>query len=159
MTTTVKQNWMSKCMGETSLRHQLVEVTLAWEATFGNAPSITTVLSEHDAAMLLGCPIVDYSTSMKTATAVQRGHDFVYQGLRYQVKGNRPSGKKGSTVTWVSKPRNYNWDRLVWILYNPAYKVQEAWLWEVGDYKARFDAIQRLGPAHMRLGHPLVPVS
>lgn len=137
------------------LRRQLVEITLTWERAFGNAPSITSALSEHDAAVLLGCPLADYSTSMRAATAVQRGYDFVYRGLRYQVKGNRPSGKKGSAVTWVPKPRNYDWDRLVWILYNPGYEVQEAWLWEVEDYKLRFDAIQRLGPAHMRLGKPL----
>ena len=140
------------------LRRQLVETTLAWERAFGNAPSITSALSEHDAAVLLGCPLADYSASMRTATAVQRGHDFIYQGLRYQVKGNRPSGKKGSKVTKVPPCRNYDWDRLIWILYNPAYEVQEAWLWEVQDYRQRFEGIQRLGPAHMRLGHPLVPV-
>lgn len=58
-------------------------------------------------------------------------------------------------MTWVPKPRNYDWERLIWILYNPAYEVQEAWLWEVEAYKLRFDEVQRLGPAHMRLGKPL----
>ncbi|HFF6201605.1 hypothetical protein J3A72_003659 [Stenotrophomonas sp. PvP093] len=141
------------------LRQQLVETALAWEKAFGNAPSITSALSEHDAAVLLGCPLADYSVSMRAATAVQRGYDFLYQGLRYQVKGNRPNGKKGSAVTWVPKPTNYEWDRLIWVLYNRLYEVQEAWLWEKQDYWLRFEGIQRLGPAHMRLGHPLVPTS
>lgn len=36
------------------LRQQIVDAALAWEARFGNAPQITTVLSEYDAAMLVG---------------------------------------------------------------------------------------------------------
>ncbi|MEA9761798.1 MULTISPECIES: hypothetical protein [Xanthomonas] len=139
-----------------NLRQQLVEVSLAWEAAFGNAPAITSALSEYDAAALLGCSLADYSACMRDATAIQRGHDFVYQGLRYQVKGNRPSGKRGSTVTRVPKPSNYEWDRLIWVLYNPRYEMQEAWLWEVEDYRQRFDAISRLGPGHMRMGHSLI---
>lgn len=43
----------------------------------------------------------------------------------------------------------------MWIPYNPAHEVQEAWLWEVDRYNVRFVAIQRLGPADMRLGYPL----
>ncbi len=92
---------------------------------------------------------------MQTATAVQHVYDFIFQGLRYQVKGSRPTGKKGSTVTWVPKPSNYELDRLIWGLYSRLYEVQKAWLWKVQDYRQRFEAIQRLGPAHMRLGLPV----
>lgn len=138
------------------LRQQLVEASLAWESAFGNAPAITSVLSEYDAAVLLGCSLADYSACMRGATAVQRGHDFVYQGLRYQVKGNRPSGKRGSRVTMVPKPKKYAWDRLIWVLYNPRYELQEAWLWEVEDYRQRFEAISRLRPGHMRQGNSLL---
>lgn len=142
-----------------NLRQQLVDAALSWEAAFGNAPSITSVLSEYDAAVLLGCSLADYSACMRGATAVQRGHDFVYKGLRYQVKGNRPSGKRGSKVTRVPKPSNYEWDRLIWVLYNPRYEMQEAWLWEVGDYRQRFESVPRLGPGHMRRGHSLLATS
>ena len=50
-------------------------------------------------------------------TAVTRGTDFCCNGLRYQIKACRPSGKPGSFITWVPKATNYEWDRLVWLLY------------------------------------------
>ena len=64
------------------LRDQLVQVALAWERAFGNAPLITTVLSEYDAA--------NSSVARLRPTqqrAVQKGHDFIFNGARYQVKG------------------------------------------------------------------------
>lgn len=64
------------------LREKLVEATLAWERAFGNAPLITTVLSEYDAARLIGCSTEYYSCVMQGATAVQKGHDFVFNGVR-----------------------------------------------------------------------------
>jgi|UniRef100_C5CL01 hypothetical protein len=137
------------------LRQQLVQTALKWEQAFGNAPSITSTLSEYDAAMLLGLTPEQYSECMYGATAVQKGYDFVFQGKRYQVKGNRPSGKPGSFVTWVSKATNYEWDFLVWILYDSRYEVQEAWLWEVSEYMAQFDPIKRLSPVHYRRGKRL----
>lgn len=66
---------------------------------------------------------------MQGKTVVQRGHDFVFNGARYQVKANRPSGKPGSTVTLVSKVKNYDWDFLVWVHYDRLYEIQEAWQW------------------------------
>lgn len=137
------------------LRQQLVETALAWERVFSNAPSITSALSELDAALLLGCSLEQYSTCMKGSTAVQKGQDFILKGARYQVKGNRPSGKRGSFVTWVPKAKNYDWDFLVWILYNPGYEIQEAWQWDVASYKAAFHSIKRLSPAHYRAGKRL----
>lgn len=89
---------------------------------------------------------------MQGSTAVQKGHDFVFEGARYQVKGNRPSGKPGSVVTWVPKAKNYDWDHLIWILYDSRYRVQEAWQWDVDAYRKTFDAITRLSPAHLRCG-------
>lgn len=134
------------------LRQQLVRTALRWEQLYGNSPGITCALSEYDAAMLVGCSAPDYAAAMQGMTSVQRGYDFRWRGQRYQVKGNRPSGKRGSAVTWVPKASNYEWDQLVWVLYNPAYDVEEAWLWDVGAYRARFDAVKRLSPSHMRLG-------
>ena len=134
------------------LRQKLVDTSIEWERSFGNAPSITCVLSEFDAAHLIGCPIELYSSSMQGFTSVQRGYDFKFNNLRYQVKGNRPSGKRGSFVTLVPKAKNYEWDFLIWILYNPKYEIQEAWLWEVSAYKANFDNINRLSPSHYRQG-------
>ena len=137
------------------VREQLVTATLSWERAFGNAPLITTVLSEYDAARLIGCSLEDYSNSMQGSSAVQKGHDFVFNGSRYQVKGNRPSGKRGSFVTWVPKATNYHWDHLIWILYNPQYEIQEAWQWDVAAYVDAFDSVKRLSPAHLRLGKQL----
>ena len=137
------------------LREQLVKVALAWEHAFGNAPQITTVLSEYDAARLIGCSPEAYSDIMRGSSAVQKGHDFIFNGLRYQVKGNRPSGKPGSFVTWIPKATNYHWDYLIWVLYNSQYQIQEAWQWEVATYVDAFNTVKRLSPAHLRLGKQL----
>jgi len=134
------------------LRSRLVEVALDWERTFGNAPSITSTISELDAAVLVGFSIEEYSAHMQGKTAVQKGHDFVFGGLRYQVKANRPSGKKGSKVTLVSKAKNYDWDVLIWLLYDRNYQMQEAWLWDVATYREEFEKMKNLRPAHMRHG-------
>jgi len=134
------------------LRDRLVEITLAWERAFGNAPHITGAISELDGALLVGMSAEEYSACMQGSTAVQRGHDFVYKGLRYQVKATRASGKPGSFITWVPKASNYEWDYLVWIRYNPLYEIEEAWLWQVNPYREAFDQIKRLSPAHHRNG-------
>ena len=139
------------------LRNELIETALRWERKFGNAPSITTVLSEYDAAMLVGMSEDDYAKAMIGATTVQKGYDFKFNGQRYQVKGNRPSGKHGSNVTWVPKATNYDWDHLIWILYDPAYIVVEAWQWDVTGYQSQFHEVKRLSPSHHRLGKCLSP--
>lgn len=138
-----------------SLRKRLVETVLAWEKAFGNAPSITSALSELDAAQLIGCSLEEYSAAMQGMTSVQKGFDFKFNGTRYQVKGNRPSGKPGSFVTWVPKATNYEWDYLIWVLYNSRYEIQEAWLWEVSEYQSAFNSVKRLSPAHYRQGKKL----
>jgi hypothetical protein len=137
------------------LRENLVAASLAWEAAFGNAPHITAVVSELDAALLMGMSTTEYALAMQGSTAVRRGYDFVLNNLRYQVKANRPSGKPGSFVTLVPKVSNYEWDALIWILYDREYVMQEAWLWEMDAYKDAFDAVKRLGPAHYRRGKAL----
>jgi hypothetical protein len=126
---------------------------------YGVAPAITSALSEYDAAALVGCPETDYCVGAALRTAVSKGHDFVFTGKRYQVKGNRPSGKAGSPVTLVSKAKNFEWDFLVWVLYDTQYNVVEAWQWEVADYRKRFEFEKRLSPAHMRQGTRLYPVA
>jgi len=138
------------------LRQRLVTTALDWEIAFGNAPSITSVLSEYDAAILVGCSPEDYSFSMRGATAVQKGYDFKKGAVRYQVKANRPSGKPGSFVTLVAKATNYDWDFLIWVLYNPKYEIQEAWQWDVAAYKEAFDSIKTLRPKHYRMGKRLM---
>ena len=136
----------------TSLRTRLIETALLWQARYGVAPSITSAISELDAALLVGMTEDDYSSQAQSQTAVQRGHDFVFSGIRYQVKANRPSGRPGSKVTLVPKAKSYAWDRLVWILYDREYEIQEAWLWEVDNYKSHFGSVNRLSPADYRLG-------
>ena len=137
------------------LRYKLVEIALQWQERYGVAPSITSTISEYDAAMLVGMSENDYSAYMKDKTAVNKGSDFVFNNTRYQVKANRPSGKKGSFVTMVPKAANYEWDRLIWILYDKNYVIQEAWEWGVEEYKDAFDAIKRLSPDHYRKGRCL----
>ena len=134
------------------LRDELVKIALQWQERYGVAPSITSTISEYDAAMLVGMSENEYSDYMKDKTAVIKGSDFVFKNTRYQVKANRPSGKKGSFVTIVPKAANYEWDRLIWILYDKNYVIQEAWEWEVEEYKDAFDAIKRLSPDHYRKG-------
>jgi hypothetical protein len=137
------------------LRDELVKIALQWQERYGVAPSITSTISEYDAAMLVGMSENEYSDYMKDKTAVIKGSDFVFKNTRYQVKANRPSGKKGSFVTIVPKAANYEWDRLIWILYDKNYVIQEAWEWEVEEYKDAFDAIKRLSPDHYRKGRCL----
>ena len=137
------------------LRDELVKIALQWQERYGVAPSITSTISEYDAAMLVGMSENEYSDYMKDKTAVIKGSDFVFKNTRYQVKANRPSGKKGSFVTIVPKAANYEWDRLIWILYDKNYVIQEAWEWEVEEYKYAFDAIKRLSPDHYRKGRCL----
>lgn len=137
------------------LRTKLIKVALEWQEKYGVAPQITTPLSEYDAAMLIGMPEQEYSEYMQEITAVNRGSDFIYKNIRYQVKGNRPSGKPGSKVTMVPKATNYDWDKLIWVLYDKNYIIQEAWLWDVEEYKQKFHSIKRLSPSHYREGKQL----
>ncbi len=134
------------------LRQRLVSVALEWESAFVNAPSITTAISEYDAAMLLGLSEAEYSRAMHGSTSVQRGFDFKHLGIRYQVKGTRPSGKPGSKITKVPSALNYDWDQLVWVSYNPKFEIQEAWQWDVDTYKSEFENVKRISPSHMRKG-------
>ena len=132
-----------------------MEVALDWKRAFGVAPGITSSLSEFDAALLTGHTPASFGQSMQGVTAVRKGVDFCRGGIRYQVKGNRPSGKRGSTVTKVGKAKNYEWDRLIWVRYDPQYVVQEAWEWLVNKYRCEFDAHSRLSPSDMRRGRQL----
>lgn len=134
------------------LRDRLIATALDWESAFCNAPLITPNVSELDAALLIGLSTENYAQCVKGTTAVTKGADFVWQGVRYQVKGNRPSGKPGSKVTWVPKARNYDWDELIWILYDPHFVIQEAWMWEMQRYKEAFDNKKRLSPVDLRMG-------
>lgn len=134
------------------LRDKLVEIALQWQEKFGVAPQITTVVSEYDAAMLVGMPEREYSEYMQDKTAVNKGSDFVFNHKRYQIKANRPSGKPGSFVTRCPKASNYEWDKLIWILYDKYYIMLEAWEWDVIDYKPAFDCKKRISPDDYRKG-------
>lgn len=68
------------------LRDKLVEIALQWQSKYGVAPQITSVISEFDAAMLVGMSESDYSDYMQDKTAVSKGADFVFNHQRYQEK-------------------------------------------------------------------------
>ena len=137
-------------MPNKGLRKRLVSLALEWEASYGIAPAITSALSEYDAAMLMGLTDSDFRQAVGGASAVRKGYDFKWNGIRYQVKANRPSGKPGSTVTKVGKANNYDFDVLIWILYDSTYAIQEAWSLEVECYKSNFHDLLHLRPDHMR---------
>jgi hypothetical protein len=138
------------------LRSELVRVALPWERLYGVAPSITSALSEFDAAVLLACSNSEYREIRRGMTAVTKGYDLRFRGKRYQIKANRPSGKRGSVVTLVSKPRNYEWDYLMWILYDREYNIREAWLHEVSRFRSKLGALERLRPVHLRTGRNII---
>ncbi len=146
-------------IGDADLRARLVQVALEWERAFGVAPQITNAVSEYDAALLIGHSAESYGADCVGRTAVTRGADFLCEGLRYQVKANRPSGKPGSPVTKVSKASNYDWDRLLWLLYDRYYVLQEAWEWTVTDYRTAFDTQAHVRPPDMRRGRQLYSVT
>ena len=52
------------------MRDKLVKLALNWQNKFGVAPSITSAISEYDAAMLVGMTVNQYSKSMINRTAV-----------------------------------------------------------------------------------------
>jgi hypothetical protein len=132
------------------LRRRLVEIALQWQECFGVAPAITRVVSELDAARLVGMPDEEYCAGGADRTSVTKGYDFKFSDFRYQVKANRPSGKPGSPVTLVARAHNYDWDKLIWILYDRKYELQEAWEWNVDDYRKAFESRPRLGPKDMQ---------
>jgi hypothetical protein len=140
-----------------TLRSRLVSVAREWQEAFGNAPAITAAISELDAALLLGMTEAEFGDACRDISAVNRGYDFVWRQTRYQVKANRPSGRQGSPVTLVAKARNFEWDELIWVLYDPEYCVQEAWRWQVDRYRAEIEPLDRVSPGHMRTGEKLFP--
>lgn len=142
-----------------TLRNKLVDIALQWQENFGVAPSITSAISEYDAALLVGMTESEYSEYMKDKTAVNKGSDFVFNDQRYQIKANRPSGKPGSKVTIVAKAANYLWDKLIWILYDKQYIMQEAWEWDVDKYKLEFDHKSRISPNDYRKGKCLYKIT
>lgn len=138
-----------------NLRSQLVDIALRWQKKFGVAPAITSAISEYDAAMILGMKESEYSDYMEDKTAVAKGHDFIYNGRKYQIKAHRPSGKPGSKISNVGKAKNYEWDVLIWIRYNVEYEVEEAWTWDRQPYIENFASQKRISPVDMRRGRKL----
>jgi hypothetical protein len=139
------------------IRNRLVAIALEWQKRFGMAPRITSAISELDAAGLVGMKLKDYQDQCQSTGAVQRGHDFTHAGCKYQVKANRPSGRRNSTVRLVAKAKNFEWKKLIWILYDKGYVMQEAWEWKVRHYRAVFKARKYLHPADMRKGRKIYP--
>lgn len=138
------------------LRNHLVDVALKCQQRYGVAPAVTSAVSEYDAAMILGMTEEKYSSYMQDKTAVAKGHDFVFKGIRYQIKAHRPSGKPGSRITNAGKARNYEWDVLVWIRYDVNYTIKEAWAWDREAYIKAFDSKARISPEDMRRGKKIV---
>lgn len=135
---------------DNQLRELLVQISLEWEKRFAVAPRITDSIAEYDAAKLVGTSLRIGKGRKESDTAVTKGVDFRKGSIFYQVKSNRPSGKPGSRVTLVGKPSNYNWEKLVWILYNRQYKIEEAWEFLCNKYKKLFESKKRISRVVMR---------
>ena len=144
-------------LSDNQLRDLLVRVSLEWEKRFAVAPSITSTIAEYDAARLVGTKLNVGKGRRESDTAVMKGFDFRKDSWRYQVKSNRPSGKPGSPVTLVGKAKTFDWDKLIWVLYDREYNIQEAWEFERGKYKELFESKKRLSPEDMRNGNRLYP--
>ena len=83
----------------------------------------------------------------------EKDRDRIVENMKRDLEiANRPSGKKGSYVTMVPKASNYEWDKLIWILYDPKFVIQEAWEWSVQDYKYAFVTKKSLSPNDYRKG-------
>ncbi len=139
------------------LRAQLVQIAPQWEECCGVAPQITNAIAELDAARLVGMAEEKYCADGRKRTGVTRHFDFIHEGRRYEVTGNRPSGKKGSKVSKVGDKLKKDCDFIVWILYDPCYVMEEAWEFATENYKRMFENVAHLRPPHMRLGHRLHP--
>ena len=118
---------------------------------------ITDSIAEYDAAKLVGTTLRIGKGRRESDTAVTKGVDFRRRNVFYQVKSNRPSGKPGSKVTLVGKPTNYNWDKLVWILYDSRYNIEESWEFPRNNYRKLFESKKRISPDDMRKGTKLYP--
>lgn len=141
------------------LRQQLVEVALQWERSYSVLPRVGDALSEFDAAMLVGHTPETFSKAMVGTSAVQKGFDFRWESTRYQIKHNRPSGKKGSKVTNAGNvATNFEWDILVYVLYNEFFEIQEVWQWDVESYQKTFDSgsQKRISLKEMQKGKSLL---
>ena len=139
------------------LRDLLVQISLEWERRFAVAPQITASVAEYDAAKLVGTSLKIGKGRKKSDTAVTRGMDFRKDNIFYQVKSNRPSGKLGSKVTLVGKATNFDWHKLVWILYDRGYNIEEAWEFACNKYRELFEYKKRISPEDMRKGTKLYP--
>lgn len=140
------------------LRDLLVQISLEWERRFAVAPRITADVAEYDAAKLVGTSVRIGIGRRASDTAVMKGVDFRKGDKDYQVKCNRPSGKPGSVVTLIGKATSFDWDNLIWILYNREYKMQEAYEFSRGKYIKLFESKKRLSPKDMRQGTRLCPL-
>lgn len=134
------------------LRKELIEIALKWQERYGVAPAITTSVSEYDAAIMVGMKEEQYSIFMQDKTAVNRGHDFIFNDIKYQIKANRPSGKPGSKITNAGKAKNYEWDVLIWIRYDMNFNIEE----DRKAYISAFDKQKRISPSDMRNGNKWV---
>ena len=76
-----------------NLRRDLVKTALAWQKKYGVAPAITSAISELDAALLVGMSEEEYSDYMQNQTAVQRGLDFRFNGVKAQGRFRTDNGE------------------------------------------------------------------
>lgn len=56
------------------------------------------------------------------------------------------------------KKKPFGWHRLIWMLYDRSYILQEAWEFTADEYREKFEHLTRLSPTHMRQGRSLFPV-
>lgn len=118
---------------------RLIKCSIEFENQTGIVPAVSSALSEIDAMIGIGMSekdIFGYKIKQKTR---QKGHDFEYRGLKYQVKVDRESIKEGfgpgkNKHNSLISPRG-EWDVLIWIEYDCDYKIISAYKWTKKDFK------------------------
>ena len=147
----MKSKPTSNVLDGASLRKRLVSVALLWQKEMGVAPAITPAIAEYDAARLVGCDYKGYCQDGLGKSAVRKGFDFRFRGKRFQVKANRPAQDTAACkVTKIGKPKNYDWDVLIWVLYNSKWEIVEAWMWGRRAFRNRYKEKDHIRPKHLK---------
>jgi hypothetical protein len=137
------------------LRDRLVETAIEWQEKYGVSPRvspiITPAIAEYDAARIIGISEEEYAELERDR---HLAFNFIYKGKRYRTRGSRQkslSERPEGTVIY-EKPKDFEWDCFIFILYRKSYVIEEAWLWEVASYKEFFYQNDKMSFSDMRQG-------
>lgn len=134
------------------LYNDLINISLKWEKEYGIVPKILPEILKYDAVIYIDYDLDAYAKQIKTRKTNPSGYDILFKGKKYLVKGGRRIGENISTISPMDKPKNKNWDYLIWILYDQEFKVLEVWQWENKVFYKKFQNKTRITADKMRTG-------